>query len=237
MVPRVRRLAKADELDKKLLFPDRSNLPWSEWLSIMHWIAWVAAGIAVAVFALADRPPGVDADFAHPSFLTALALIPFGAVCWLLSFVVVPRWERTRRRLGRRGAILPAAIVMVHTQWFEEDDDRPWWGMVAFSFDPKALAEPQRLRDIGRSLFALKEVDRRTLPEDQVRVAWTLYHEMGPVRSQPVPAALSHGLAGCFMANVQFPPDALIDDGLLVALALPDDRSPDAAALLTSELL
>lgn len=50
--------------------------------------------------------------------------------------------------------------------------------------------------------------------------------------SQPVPAALCHGLRDCVLASVTLPPAPVAKGPLLAALALPDEASPDAVGLI-----
>lgn len=147
------------------------------------------------------------------------------------------RRERLLLRLRRRGEVLPAALVMVNNAWFAEDNTQWWPGAIVVSTDPRAAREPELLQATAKSLFALRRMDRRTLPADQVELAWTVYHEMGPTPNQPVPTALSHGLRDCVLASVKLPPEPLANGPLLAALALPGETSPDAVRVLPATVL
>ncbi len=147
------------------------------------------------------------------------------------------RRERLLLRLRQRGQVLPAALVMVNQAWFDEQNTQWWPGAIVLSADPRAEREPELLQATAKALFGLRQKDRRTLPADQVALAWTVYHEMGPSPSQPVPAALSHGLRDCVLASVQLPPEPLANGPLLAALALPGETSPDAVRVLPATVM
>jgi len=57
------------------------------------------------------------------------------------------------------------------------------------------------------------------------------------VPSQPVPAALCHGLRDCVLASVTLPPAPVAKGPLLAALALPGETSPDAVRVLPATVL
>lgn len=147
------------------------------------------------------------------------------------------RRERLLLRLRRRGEALPAALVMVNNAWFAEDNTQWWPGAIVVSTDPRAAREPELLQATAKAIFGLRGMDRRTLPADQVELAWTVYHEMGPSPSQPVPAALCHGLRDCVLASVKLPPEPLANGPLLAALALPGEASPDAVRVLPATVM
>jgi hypothetical protein len=236
LLDHVRRLAKSDKLDEHLPDVEGASGIWTLWFWIVSWFAYASAGIAIAFFALEDRPPDTETDFDHPSVYTALLLIPFGALCWLMSHLTVPKCTRRRKKLGRRGQLVPGAIVQVNGMWYEPDNQDPAPGSVVISFDPVAAEQPGRVQDVARALAALKRADRRVLPDDQVELAWDLYHEMGPLPSKPVPASLSQGLQDCWLVTTPLPPRPLRHGDELIVLALRGDPSHEAVAVLPEEI-
>ena len=133
-----------------------------------------------------------------------------------------------------KGMVVPAAIVQASPMWGQLD----WvWGIVLVSRDPSVVQDPGQLVDAAKGLFDLKWQDRGALPDAHAEIAWTLYHEVSPVRSLPVPKELSGGLEHAMMATVMLPADPLRSGDLLLALALPDEFDPQAVVVLPEDVL
>ncbi|MBI5852155.1 MAG: hypothetical protein HZB39_14165 [Planctomycetes bacterium] len=229
---RLTELEKQRKLEK-LLAKDDAGLSWADMAWLLQIPAFCGVAIHVVRIGLAasggQEPPAEDLAWALLLALIAVVLHRG----WPMFRT---RAERLGHRLRRAGVVVPAAIVQVNHAHFA-DDNREWHpGSILLSFDPLAAAHPQRLSDAAQRIFALRELDRRTLPAEQVVLAWDLYHSMWPVKSSPVPAELCDGLRDCVLATVMLPPEPLEDGGALAALALPRDLSPDAVRVLPGEV-
>lgn len=233
---RIRELAAKGRLDAML--PPRTDdlLPWPDWFGVMSFVLLVGAGIAISMFAVEERPPGVDADFDHPSFLAGLSMIALAGACWVMARVTVPRWQRQRKKLGRRGVIVPAAIVQANAAWYDPDNEAHLPGSVVVSFDPAAREAPDRVRAVASAVADLGESDRRELPAGHVVLAWAVYHGFAPHRSLAVPEELCGGLERCWLVSTRLPARPLRHEGTCVALALSGDASRDAVAVLPEDL-
>lgn len=232
---RVRGLARKDQLQKQLHKTDDDALPWSDWLFVVPWLAYASAG--VAMYYAAQAPRAANDLPPLSALLPPAALIVFGSLCLLLSKLTVPARERRRKRLFQDCLVVPAWVVQANNHWFAADNKEWWPGNVVFSLDAGAAIEPQRLRLVAGALARLKHQDRRTLPPDQVALAWDLYHEMGPTRTLPVPPSLCQDLQPLCMASVWLPPDPLLHGEALLALVLAGDDAPDAVAMLPQQLM
>jgi len=228
---RIRDLEKDDKLDGMLASVDE-GLPWSDFLWMLQFPAYIGIAIQVTRMGMAasesdDGPPPEQLAWLMLLVVIALALK-------FLHPLARNRMQRLRRRLRRRGVVAAAAIVQAHDQWLESDE---WWpGTVLISFDVEAMKEPQRLVEAARSLFSLKHADRRELPEEHAGIAWSMYHEMGHLHTRPVPPDLTNGLARCYLATVDLPPEPLkLGEGYL-ALALEGVEDPAAVAMLPAEV-
>jgi hypothetical protein len=223
---RVRQLAAAGKLDKRLHRPADRRLPWSEWLWVDGAFALVAGAIAIARAGLRvaeTKQPVAAADVVH-----AAALLALSGVCFGLARLV-PAAEHRRRRLLRKGLVVPAAVVQANALWYRAANDEWQPGTVVWSADPVATAAT--LEDVAGDLGALKARDRRAMPPEQGRLAWDLYHEMGPGPALPVPRELAHGLRDVWMGSAMLPPGAASED--LFALVLPGAANADGSLVLT----
>ena len=225
------RLEKADELEKLLADADE-GLPWNDFVWMLQFPAFVGAAVQITIMGLNakpddDMPPAMDV-------LWTLVLVLIGLAARFLHPLFRSRIQRLRRRLRRKGAVVPAASVQASSMW----GHMPWvWGIVVTSTDPAVTREPERLVEVARGLFALKRSERAALPADQAAIAWMLYHELSPVPSLPVPAELARGLSGCRAVTVQLPADPLRSGDLLLTLALPSESDPHAVAVLPDSVL
>lgn len=232
---RLDELERKSRLEKLLAKDDDPELSLADMAFLLQLFAFLGLGIHIvgmanAATATKEAPP--PAEFA---WFVLLALV--AAALHYGGPLLKSRRERLLLRLRQRGDVVTAALVMANHAWFDEGNTRWWPGAVVLSFDPRAAQEPQLLQATARALFALRRQDRRTLPKDQVELAWTLYHEMGPSPCQPVPAALCHGLRDCVLASVKLPPSPLQNGPLLAALALPGEASPDGVRMLPAAVL
>jgi len=225
------RLEKQDDLEKLLADADE-GLPWNDFVWMLQFPAFVGAAIQITIMGMNarpedDMPPAED-------MLMALLLILLGLGMRFLHPLFRSQRQRLRRRLRRKGLVVPAKVVQASPMWGQLD----WvWGIVVFSRDPAVLEAPERLVDAARGLFELKWQDRGGLPDAHAAIAWTLYHEISPVRSQRVPDQLANGLKDCVMATVMLPAEPLRSGDLLMALVLPDELDPYAVAVLPDEVL
>ena len=225
------RLEKKDDLEK-LLADAGEGLPWNDFVWMLQFPAFVGAAIQITIMGMNakpddDSPPAED-------MLWMLLLVLVGLAARFLHPLFRSRVQRLRRRLRRKGLVAPAAVVQASGMWGQLE----WvWGIVLCSRDPAVVAEPGRLVEVARGLFALKWQDRATLPDAHAEVAWLLYHELSPVRSVPVPADLAGGLQDCTVTTVMLPAAPIRDGDLLAALVLPGDRDPRAVAILPEAVL
>jgi len=226
---RLTRAEKASELEKVLAKADES-LPWSDMVWLLQFPAFVGAAIQVTYMGLNAKPE--DDAPPTPEILWLVALLLIGVAMHFLHPLFRTPLQKLRLRVRKKGLVLPAAIVQANTLWGESDQ---WmYGSVLISFDPDVVKQPKLLVDAAENLFALKHVDRSTLPKEQREVAWSLYNELAPVKSVKVPESLTPGLSKCIMACVLLPPEPLREGSLLFALAVPNNLDPDAVAMLPS---
>ena len=224
---RLRELDRQSKLEK-LLAPVDETLPWAEILNVLHWPAMIGIAIHVCCMALvAKEQPPSRGDIGWLALLVFVAIVlKFG------SPLARTRMQRLRRQLRRRGLVVPAAIVQANHA-FHAPDNKQWLpASLLVAFDPAVLQRPEALAGAAERLFALKGADRRTLPPDHVPIAWSLYHEMGPVASVPVPPELVDGLRDCVLASVMLPPQPLRSTDLLLCLGLSGQPSPHAIAVI-----
>ena len=225
------RLEKKDDLEKLLADADE-GLPWNDFVWMLQFPAFIGAAIQITVMGMNakpedDMPPGEDMAW-------ALLLILLGLVCRFLHPLFRSKVQSLRRRLRRKGLVVPARHVQASPMWGQLD----WvWGIVVYSHDPAVLQDPDKLTETAKGLFDLKWQDRSALPGAHAEIAWTLYHEISPVRSLPLPAELCHGLKDCMMATVMLPAEPLRSGDLLLALTLPKERDPAAVAVLPETVL
>jgi hypothetical protein len=149
---------------------------------------------------------------------------------------VVPSAERCRRLL-KNGVVVPAAVVQANSQWSDAEnaDWQPATILWSAAVGPPAAAAD--LRQVAGALFALKHQDRRALPLEQARLAWDLYHEMGPGPALPVPSELAQGLRDLRMGSAMLPPRAAVGDGPLFVLILPGRADAGPPPVLAPSLL
>jgi hypothetical protein len=226
----LRALEKRDKLEKLLAPGLTPELPWHDMVWLLQVPAWI--GLVLWIVGMANR--ATESQSAPPPEEIGWLLV-LGLVVLALRFLgplLRSRRQRLRDRVRRQGELVPAAMVMVNDAWFRDDNDRWLPGVVVLSFDPAVRGAPAKLKAVAARLFALKGVDRRTLPPAHADLAWSLYHEMGPLRSRPVPPELCDGLARCWMVCALLPPRPLWDGELLQALALEGEPSPEAVAVL-----
>ena len=227
----LRKLERKGQLEKQLA--KHVAMPWSELADLLQYPAWI--GFAVCfVRTFLHHSEGAKTSDADAIWLLGLlfaALVLRFGHGWLRSPA-----ERLRRRVRRKGLLVPAAIVQANTA-FGAADNREWQpAALLIAFDPRVVQEPQRLLRAAGAVFALKHADRRQLPADRARIAWDLYHEMGPVRSLPVPADLAEGLQDCQLVSVMLPPQPLRVGDLCMVLTVPGERSHHAVAALPASL-
>ena len=224
---RLTRAQKADKLEKLLAAADE-GLPWNDFVLLLQIPAFLGAAIQVAYMAN-NIPPGADGPPAE-EVLWLMVLVLLGTAMHFLHPLFRNRIQKIRHRVRTKGIVLPAAIVQANSQWGEVDD---WmYGSVLISLDPEVTHQPKLLVDAADKIFAIKHVDRSTLPHDQRAVAWSLYNELAPIRFIKVPESLTPGLSKCIMACVLLPPEPLREGPLLFALALPNELDPNAIAML-----
>ncbi len=224
---RLTRAEKANDLEKLLNQTD-DGLPWHDFVWMLQFPAFIGAGILVAFMASDAKPQDAAPPPAQLITLAVLGLL--GAAMHFLHPFFRNQVQKKQYRVRKKGLVVPAALVQANSMWGQVDE---WlYGSVLISLDPEVVSRPNLLADAGEIIFATKDKDRSTLPKDQREVAWTLYHELVPVRSVKVPESLTPGLSKCIMASVQLPPEALCEGPLLFALALPNDLDPTAIAIL-----
>lgn len=230
---RLRELDGKGELDK-LLGESDDSMPWSDIVEILQWPAMI--GIAIHVWQLANVASATKASpsSAEIGWLCLLVLVALG-LRYGSRFLRTPK-QRLRRRLRRRGLVVPAAVVQVNNAFFAEDNDRAWPGSVLVSFDPTVVDRIETLARVAKRLFTLKRADRRTLAPDHAALAWNLYHELGPTKALPVPADITEGLRDCVLVSVVMPPRPLEVGPSIVCLALPGESSPDSVAALPASI-
>lgn len=229
---RLSRSEKAGDLEK-LLNQNDDGLPWNDFVWMLQFPAFCGAGIVAAYMASAARPedssPPVDQ-------LLALAILALcGTAMHFLHPLFRSREQKLQYRLRKKGLVVPVALVQANALWGHVDE---WvYGNILVSLDPDAVSQPNLLVDAAKYVFALKSIDRSTLPKDQREIAWNLYNELAPVRAVKVPDSLTPGLSKCLMASVLLPPEALSEGSLLFALALPNELDPNAIAVLPEATL
>ena len=118
------RLEKADELEKLLADADE-GLPWNDFVWMLQFPAFVGAAIQITIMGMNAKPE----DEAPPAedLLWMLLLVLVGLVARFLHPLFRSRVQRLRRRLRRKGAVLPAAVVQASSMWGQLE----WvWGIV-----------------------------------------------------------------------------------------------------------
>ncbi len=231
---RLTELEDARKLERQLAARDDA-LSWSDLAWLLQFPAMIGVAIHVVRLANASAATGTAPPRDEWLWLVALALVAIGLhFGWQLARTPV---ERLRARVREDGVLAAGAIVQVADAFFAAGNDRWLPGNVLVCFDARAWREPQRLVAAAKRLFALRAEDRRTLPPEHAALAWKLYHELGPTQSWSVPSDLCDGLKECWLTSVMVPPEPLRDGELLVVLALPDQTSPDAVALLPHAVL
>lgn len=229
---RLSKLEGKEDLEK-LLATEDEGLPWHDFVWMLQFPAYVGAAIQVTVMGMSakegdDGPPGEE-------MLWLLFLVFLGVAMKFLHPFFRNKVQKLRRRVRKKGLVLPAALVQANSLWGQVDD---WvYGSVLICFDPAIVNKPDMLTLAAKEIFALKSVDRGALPKEQRAIAWSLYNELAPVRSVKVPETLTNGLKNCIMATVQLPPEALCEGELLFALAVPDNLDPNAIAMLPEEVM
>jgi len=229
---RLSKLERKEDLEKLLATVDE-GLPWHDFVWMLQFPAYIGAAIQVTMMGMNakegdDGPPGEEMAW-------LLLLVLIGVAMKFLHPLFRNKLQKLRRRVRKKGFVLPAALVQANSLWGQVEN----WvhGSVLICFDPNIVNKPELLTEAAKSVFALKGVDRSTLPKDQRALAWSLYHELAPVRSIKVPESLTGGLKNCIMATVQLPPEALCEGSLLFALAVPDNLDPNAIAMLPEEVM
>jgi len=221
---RVHALAASGKLDRRLQPRKDGGLPWSEWLWVDGAFALVAGAIVIgrAGMRVADtKQPVAVADVLH-----AAALLALSGACFLLARWVVPAAERRRRRLLKNGVLVPAAVVQANGRWYSAENTEWQPATILWSAAAGSPADTEDLEQVAAAVSALKHQDRRVMPLEQARLAWDLYHEMGPGPSLPVPPELAHGQSSVRMGAAMLPPRGADDDEDLFVLILP--RAGDA---------
>jgi len=231
---RVRELQKKGRLDR-LLHDANDRLPWSEILYVLHYAA--IAGIAVQVVRMVMIASETKERPADAEFLWFVFLMLVGASLRVASWFARSKAERVARRVRRYGRVAPAAIVQANPGFFAPDNDQWRPAAVLLCFDPAAVAGPERLNAVAARLESLRRVDRRTLPADDAEIAWRLHHEMGPLPSFRVPGHLTDGLRDCLLVGVMLPPRPLVADECVLCLAVANELSPHAVAVLPAAVL
>ncbi len=232
---RLDELVKNGKLEKRLAKDENASLSIADMAFVLQIFAFLGLFIHIVFMASAagetKQAPSRE-DFAWFALLGLVTVVlHFG---WKL---LRTRRERMQLRLLRKGEVVPAAMVMVNSAWFADDNTEWWPGAVLVSFDPRAKAEPDVLVKAAHALFDLRKEDRRKLPSEQAAIAWRLYHEMGPAPSVPVSPSLCGGLRDCVLVDAKVPPQPLRDRELLVCVALAKETSPEAVRLLPADAL
>ncbi len=230
---RLRDLEKEGRLEK-LLGQRDDAMPWGDIVWMLQWPGWIGVGIQIwrmanAATVTKDVPP------AEMAWCVILALVAAGL--GLAGRFVRTKEQRVRQRLRRRGLVVPAALVQANDAFFDPGNDRWLPGSVLVSFDPAVVDRPETLARVGKSLFAMRRADRRTLRPEHAAIAWTLYHEMGPTPSIAVPPELTEGLRDCLLVSAMLPPKPALWQSLFVCLALPGESSPAGAAVVAADVL
>lgn len=228
-------LEQKSKLEKLLAKDDDPVLSRADMAFVLQLFAFL--GLAIHIVGMANAATETKQSPPPEEFAWFVLLALVAAALHYGGKLLRSRRERLLLRLRQRGQVLPAAMVMVNQAWFDEENTQWWPGAIVLSADPRAEREPELLQATAKAIFGLRRMDRRTLPADQVELAWTVYHEMGPTPNQPVPAALCHGLRDCVLASVKLPPEPLANGPLLAALALPGETSPDAVRVLPATVL
>lgn len=227
-------LEKRHKLEK-LLAPNQDlGLPWHD----MAWLLQFPACIGIAIWVMKMADVATETKASPPpdmlAWLLLLVLVALALRC--LGPLLRSKAQKLRDQVRRRGVLVPGAIVMANDAFFAADNDRWLPATLVVCFDPTAPKQLDRLAAVAKRLHALKGADRRTLPPAHADLAWDLYHEMGPLRSRPVPFELSEGLKDCLMVTVMLPPQPLEHASMLVALALPGELAAEAVAVLPASL-
>lgn len=230
---RLRELDENGKLDK-LLGESDDSMPWADIVEMLQWPAMI--GIAIHVWQLANLASATKASPppAEIGWLFLLVLVALG-LRYGSRFLRTQK-ERLRRRLRRRGLVVPATLVQANNGFFEPDNDKPWPATVLVSFDPTVVDRAETLARVGNRVFGLKRADRRTLSPEHAALAWDLYHEMGPTKVLPVPADLTEGLRDCVLVSVTLPAQPLEIGPSIVCLALPGESSPIGVAVLPASI-
>lgn len=229
---RLTKLEKEGDLEKLLASADE-GLAWNDFVWMLQFPAFIGAAIQITYMGLNakegdESPPGEE-------LLWMLVLVLIGAAMRFLHPLFRNKIQKLRFRVRRKGFVVPGALVQANAMWGKVDD----WvhGSILICFDANILNQPNLLVDAAQAIFALKNVDRSTLPKEQRAVAWSIYNELAPVRSVKVPESLTKGLKDCIMATVLLPPEALCEGSLLFALAVKDNLDPNAVAVLPETVL
>lgn len=226
---RLRELERRRELDQQLA-PNVEGLPWAELVWLLQFPAFLGLAVHVAFLASEAADTGVAPSAGEFVWLVVLAVVAL--VLRHGGPLLRTPAQRLRRRLRRKGVLVPVAIVQANNA-FHDEGNRQWLpATVLLSFDPAVVQWPARLESVAARVLALKSRDRSTLPGPEAELAWTLYHEMGPVTSLRVPDELTEGLLDCMLASVLLPPQPARIGALCLALALPGQSSPHAVAVL-----
>jgi len=232
MRSRLTKLEKKHGLEE-LLASTHDGLPWNDFVWMLQYPAFVGAAIQATYMAFnakeGDESPPVE------EMLWLFVLVLIGAAMRFLHPLFRSKIQRLRLRVRKMGFVVPVALVQANVRWGDIDD----WvhGAVLISFDPQVLDQPKLLTEAAQAIFALKDVDRGTLPKEQRAVAWSTYNELAPVRSIRVPDSLTNGLKDCIMAAALLPPKALWEGPLMFALAVKDSLDPNAVAVLPEAVL
>lgn len=235
--PIERRLAELRKQGKleEVLHQRVETLPWSEILYVFHYVA--IAGLGVHIVRMAMTASQTKERPADAEFLWFVVLAFVAVALRIASLFARTKAERVMRKVRKHGRCVPAAIVQANPAFFAPGNDQWVPADLLVSFDENAMRSPERLSAVARRLESLRHLDRRTLPPEQAEIAWGLYHEMGPRPSDPVPAALSEGLRDCLLVSVMLPPRPLLEDDCLVGLAIANELSPFAVAVLPAEVM
>lgn len=230
----LRRLEYVGRLGK-LLDQDVDHLPWGDVAYVMQVPAFLGVGIHLYRMA---RGASETREGPEQGDLLWLLLLCVVAMTLRLGWRLLRTpTERRHLRVRRRGQLVPATMVQVNDRYFSEGNTASWPGAVLLSFDPLALERPELLSSAAQRLFQLKSVDRRTVPSAHAEIAWSLYHEMWPLASIPVPEDLTSGLRDCVLADAQVPAAPLMQNGHMWALAKPGDLSHHAVAVIPETVL
>lgn len=235
LAPIERRLRELEDLGKleKLLHQRNETLPWCDVFAVLHYVACV--GVAIHVVRVVLHVMETKGSLSDDDYLwfVVLALVAIGLR--VASFVARPKAERLAKRVREQGRCLPAAIVQANPLFYAGGNTEWQPADLLVSFDENAASDPERLVGVARRLESLRHEDRRALPRDHAEIAWHLYHEMGPLPSMPVPAALTGGLRDCLLVSAMLPPQPLVVDDCVVCLVIANEVSPCAVAVVPAD--